>query len=79
MHPHCFVDVLPAEDYEKLLNLIERGARELRGRVIWNVRSTAKGGGVVELLRPLLGCSRGGGVDRTLGRGNPWPPRPMNA
>jgi trehalose synthase len=63
MDPHRFADVLPAEDYEKLLDLIERGARELRGRVIWNVSSTAKGGGVVELVRPLLGYSRGGGVD----------------
>jgi hypothetical protein len=63
MDPHRFADVLPVEDYEKLLDLIERGARELRGRVIWNVSSTAKGGGVVELVRPLLGYSRGGGVD----------------
>jgi trehalose synthase len=31
--------------------------------VIWNVNSTARGGGVVELLRTLLGYSRGGGVD----------------
>jgi trehalose synthase len=43
--------------------LIGRGARELTGRVIWNVNSTARGGGVVELLRPLMGYSRGGGVD----------------
>jgi trehalose synthase len=51
------------EDYEGLLELIDRGARELRGRVIWNVNSTASGGGVVELLRPLLGYCRGSGVD----------------
>jgi hypothetical protein len=31
--------------------------------VIWNVNSTAKGGGVVEMLRPLLGYCRGAGVD----------------
>jgi trehalose synthase len=31
--------------------------------VVWNVNSTAKGGGVVELLRPLLGYCRGAGVD----------------
>ena len=31
--------------------------------MIWNVNSTAKGGGVVEMLRPLLGYCRGAGVD----------------
>ncbi len=63
MDPHRFASVLSAEKYEALLHLIDRGARELEGRVIWNVNSTAKGGGVVELLRPLLGYSRGSGVD----------------
>jgi trehalose synthase len=63
MDPHRFASVLPPADYTELLDLIERGARELNGRVIWNVNSTARGGGVVELLRPLLGYSRGGGVD----------------
>jgi trehalose synthase len=63
MDPHRFESVISAADYEQLRELIGRGARELRGRVIWNVNSTAKGGGVVELLRPLLGYSRGAGVD----------------
>jgi trehalose synthase len=58
-----FATVLEPAEYEALLELVDRGARELRGRAIWNVNSTAKGGGVVELLRPLLGYSRGGGVD----------------
>jgi trehalose synthase len=31
--------------------------------VIWNVNPTAKGGGVVEMLWPLLGYCRGAGVD----------------
>lgn len=35
----------------------------LDGRVIWNVNSTASGGGVAELLRALIGYSRGAGVD----------------
>src|ERR1700757_436587 len=63
MDPHRFSSVLPPEDYSALLDLIERAAVELRGRVVWNVNSTARGGGVVELLRPLLGYSRGIGVD----------------
>jgi len=45
----------------------ERGVGEARellaGRVVWNVNSTALGGGVVELLRPLVAYARGAGVD----------------
>jgi trehalose synthase len=63
MNPHRFESVISAAEYEQLLGLIGRSARQLRGRVIWNVNSTARGGGVVELLRPLLGYSRGAGVD----------------
>lgn len=63
MDPHRFGSVLSAEQYAALLDLIDHGVRGLQGRVVWNVNSTAKGGGVVELLRPLLGYSRGAGVD----------------
>src|SRR5690348_17221875 len=63
LDPSRFASVSTPEDYEGLLELIDRAARELRGRVIWNVNSTATGGGVVELLRPLLGYCRGSGVD----------------
>jgi trehalose synthase len=63
MDPRRFQSVLVPEEYENLLELIDAGTRELRARVVWNVNSTASGGGVVELLRPLLGYSRGGGVD----------------
>ncbi len=62
-HPEQFRDLLPLERYEEF----ERGAEEARellaGRVVWNVNSTARGGGVVELLRPLVGYARGVGVD----------------
>jgi Trehalose synthase, N-terminal domain len=63
MDLHRFESVISSAQYSELLALIQRAAGRLRGRVIWNVNSTAKGGGVVELLRPLLGYSRGGGVD----------------
>jgi trehalose synthase len=63
MDPHRFQSVLSGREYDALLDLITHARRELHGRVIWNVNSTAKGGGVVELLRPLLGYSRGIGVD----------------
>jgi trehalose synthase len=58
-----FGRVISEGEYEALDDLIRRAARALHGRVIWNVNSTAKGGGVVEMLRPLLGYSRGAGVD----------------
>ena len=63
MDPRRFESVLSAEHYADFLALIASARRRLRGRVIWNVNSTAKGGGVVELLTPLLGYSRGAGVD----------------
>ena len=34
-----------------------------RGRVIWNVNSTARGGGVAELLASLIPYSHGAGID----------------
>lgn len=63
MAPERFASVLSPGEYEALIGLVEHAARELHGRVIWNVNSTAKGGGVVEMLRPLLGYCRGAGVD----------------
>jgi trehalose synthase len=63
MAPERFASVLSPGEYEALLGLVEQAARDLHGRVIWNVNSTAKGGGVVEMLRPLLGYCRGAGVD----------------
>jgi trehalose synthase len=63
MDPHRFRTVLTPEQYSALLELIADSRDELHGRAVWNVNSTATGGGVVELLRPLLGYSRGAGVD----------------
>ncbi len=63
MAPERFASVLSTGEYEALVGLVDQAARTLHGRVIWNVNSTAKGGGVVEMLRPLLGYCRGAGVD----------------
>ena len=61
--PERFESVLEPEPFEKLADGI-RTARELLGeRTVWNVSSTAKGGGVVELLLPLIGYAKGAGVD----------------
>jgi trehalose synthase len=58
-----FRSVLSTEQIEAF----ERGAAEARelldGRAVWNVNSTARGGGVVELLTPLIAYARGAGVD----------------
>jgi trehalose synthase len=63
MDPERFRSVLPPARLEEF----ERGVKEARelldGRVVWNVNSTAHGGGVVELLRPLIAYARGAGVD----------------
>jgi trehalose synthase len=42
---------------------IERAVGLLRGRVVWHVNSTARGGGVAEMLGPLIGGARDAGVD----------------
>ena len=61
--PERFESVLEPEPFAKLADGI-RTARELLGeRTVWNVSSTAKGGGVVELLLPLIGYAKGAGVD----------------
>jgi trehalose synthase len=48
----------------EVLHRAERlGRRELAGRRIWNVNSTARGGGVAEMLVTVLAYARGAGVD----------------
>jgi trehalose synthase len=63
MSPERFRALLPVDRYAQF----EEGVREahalLNGRVVWNVNSTARGGGVAELLHPLLAYARGAGVD----------------
>jgi len=52
---------------EKALVEVRAAARtvleRLAGGAIWNVNSTAVGGGVAEMLHPLIGYSRGLGLD----------------
>ncbi len=61
--PDRFRAVLGPARFGEVEAAIEEGRRLLDGRVVWNLSSTAKGGGVVELLRPLLGYARGAGVN----------------
>jgi trehalose synthase len=61
--PQRFRSVLPTDRFEEFAQGAA-SARELLGdSVVWNVNSTARGGGVVELLRPLVAYARGAGVD----------------
>jgi trehalose synthase len=61
--PERWADVLPEESAEAVVELAARGREALEGVTIWNVNSTAKGGGVAEMLGPLVSEARGAGVD----------------
>jgi trehalose synthase len=58
-----FRQVLDDGEYEALMALAARARGLLEGRVVWCVNSTARGGGVAEMLRSLLAFTRGAGVD----------------
>ena len=66
------VGAAPIDRYEPLLDHdvwleFDRSMRDLaerlRGRRVWNVNSTAQGGGVAELLASLIPYDRGVGID----------------
>src|ERR671929_1626945 len=61
--PARFDGVLTPEGLERFRHTIARGHELLDGRTLWTVNSTARGGGVAEMLRSLVGYARGAGVD----------------
>ena len=61
--PTRFEAILSAEQAALLPRTMTRARQMLEGRRIWNVNSTAKGGGVAEMLTTLLPYARGAGVD----------------
>src|SRR3954463_9330160 len=63
MNPGRFRTILAPARFEEFERAAVRVRRLLEGRVVWNINSTARGGGVVELLAPLLAYARGAGVD----------------
>jgi trehalose synthase len=63
MDPERFRSVLPHDRFEAFEQGVGEARRLLEGRVVWNINSTARGGGVVELLRPLVAYARGAGCD----------------
>ena len=63
LQPERFRDILPADALIDFEHAIARGRELLADRVLWNVNSTARGGGVAEMLRSLMGYVRGAGLD----------------
>ena len=58
-----FESVLDPDRYDEFRAAIERAQPLFEGRTVWNVNSTARGGGVAEMLQSLLAYARGAGVD----------------
>lgn len=61
--PQRLVPVLGADRVAHFQEVAATLQQKLGGHVIWNVSSTAQGGGVAEMLRALLGWARGVGMD----------------
>ena len=61
--PGVFRQVLSDAAYRRLSSAIVTAKSALAGKVVWNVNSTARGGGVAELLQSLVAYARGAGVD----------------
>jgi len=58
-----FEEVLEPDQWERFAQAAQRGREVLEGRVVWNVNTTARGGGVAEMLVSLLAYARGAGVN----------------
>src|ERR687895_2428424 len=63
LDPQRFGSVLNGDRYALFGAAIQRARTMFEGRVVWNLNSTAKGGGVAEMLRSLLAYARGADVD----------------
>jgi trehalose synthase len=63
LRPERFRDVLSADGAARFEHTVARGRELLDGRTCWNVNSTARGGGVAEMLQSLIGYARGAGLD----------------
>lgn len=55
--------MLTETERAELLRAVDEARERLADRRVWNVSSTAVGGGVAEMLRPLLSYARGVGVE----------------
>jgi trehalose synthase len=55
--------LLPPERVERIEAYAAEARRLLAGRTVWNVSSTARGGGVAEMLHTLVAYAAGTGID----------------
>jgi trehalose synthase len=58
-----FQNIITADQYRRLMAVVSEAERVFAGRTIWNVNSTASGGGVAEMLRSLIGYIKGINLD----------------
>lgn len=58
-----FIPVVGSAAVDEIHRAARSLAERLGGRVVWNMSSTAVGGGVAEMLQPFLGYTRGTGLD----------------
>lgn len=58
-----FKEILPEEEVDRVAEVGRRIAIRFAKRVLWNVNSTAVGGGVAEMLPSLLAYTRSFGID----------------
>jgi trehalose synthase len=64
VHPlERFGKVLPRDEMRHAVKVASKARDRLSKRVVWNVNSTAVGGGVAEMLPSLLGYTRSVGID----------------
>jgi trehalose synthase len=63
LDPERLRAVLTPDALAAFEHTLTRGRELLESRTLWNVNSTAYGGGVAEMLRSLIGYARGGGVE----------------
>jgi trehalose synthase len=63
LSPAPFQELLDPDVWTEFENGLELARQLFRGRVVWNVNSTAQGGGVAEMLRSFTSYSRGAGLD----------------
>src|SRR2546429_6989778 len=65
--PGHFRQILDPDRYREFSAAIVRAREKLDRRVIWNVNSTAGGGGVAEMLRSVIAYVSGAGIDARWG------------
>jgi trehalose synthase len=61
--PERFLSLLRPDAAAEFRETLAQGRRTFAGHAVWNVNSTAQGGGVAEMLYSLVPYARGGGVD----------------